>query len=76
MPRRAPLDDAEDFTAELDAVEETGSGSDNDSERDSASDAGSDLGTLRRILTIPQPDAPMLEVCKALEIAQQASNAA
>ncbi|KAG0700516.1 hypothetical protein DFH29DRAFT_876570 [Suillus ampliporus] len=60
MPRQAPLDDAEDFTAELDAVEET----------------GSDLGTLRRILTIPQPDAPMLEVHKALEIAQQAYNAA
>ncbi|KAG2137042.1 hypothetical protein DEU56DRAFT_912812 [Suillus clintonianus] len=74
MPRRAPLEDAEDFTAEIDAVEDTCYGSDDDSERDSASDAGSDLGTLRRILMIPQPDAPMLEVRKALEIAQQAYN--
>ncbi|KAG1871857.1 hypothetical protein DFJ58DRAFT_837162 [Suillus subalutaceus] len=76
MPRRAPLeDDAEDFTTELDAVEDTGSGSDGNSEQDGTSDAGSDTGTAMRIMTVPQPDAPMHEVHKALEIAQQAYNA-
>jgi hypothetical protein len=65
MPRRAPLeDDAENFTAELDAIEDTGSGSDGDSERDGISDAESDVGTATRILTAPQPDAPMHEVRK------------
>ncbi|KAG2746322.1 hypothetical protein P692DRAFT_20680566, partial [Suillus brevipes Sb2] len=46
-------------------------------ERDSesGSDAGSDLGTLRTILTVPQPDAPMHEVRKALEAAQRAYTA-
>ncbi|KAG1802205.1 uncharacterized protein HD556DRAFT_1533646 [Suillus plorans] len=73
----APLQDdtGEDFTTELDAVEDTGSGSDGDSEGGSTSDARSDLGTMRRILTIPRPDAPMHEVHKALEIAQPAYNA-
>ncbi|KAG2123499.1 hypothetical protein BD769DRAFT_1389131 [Suillus cothurnatus] len=64
MPRRAPLeDDAKNFTAELDAIEDTGSGSDE-----------SDVGTATRILMAPQPDAPMHEVCKALKIAQQLYN--
>ncbi|KAG1839433.1 hypothetical protein F4604DRAFT_1691245 [Suillus subluteus] len=68
-----PAEDSDDFTAALDAVEDTNSESNND-ERDS-DDAGSDLGTLRMILTIPQPDAPMHEVHKALEIVQRAYTA-
>ncbi|KAG0694246.1 hypothetical protein DFH29DRAFT_1006505 [Suillus ampliporus] len=44
-------------------------------EQEDESDARSDLGTLRTILTIPQPDAPMHEVRRALEAAQQAYTA-
>ncbi|KAG2140570.1 hypothetical protein DEU56DRAFT_911640 [Suillus clintonianus] len=50
--------DSEDFEAELDAE-----GSSDD-----------DLETLRTILSVPQPDAPMHEVHKALETTQQAYN--
>jgi len=65
MPRRAPLeDDAKNFTAELDAIEDTGSGSDGDSERDGVSNAESNVGTVTKILMAPQPDAPMHEVRK------------
>ncbi|KAG1859231.1 hypothetical protein F4604DRAFT_1930772 [Suillus subluteus] len=66
-----PAEDSDDFTAALDAVEDTDSES-NDDERDSDSDTGNDLRSLRMILAVPQPDAPMHEVRKALEVAQQA----
>lgn len=57
--------DAEDFTEELDAIEDSGSESDDDLERGSTSDdTRSNLGTARRIMTVPQPDAPMHEVRK------------
>ncbi|KAG1782922.1 hypothetical protein EV702DRAFT_1223292 [Suillus placidus] len=68
-------DSSDDFTAELDAVEDTESESGNDEREDDESDARSDLNTLRTILTIPQPDAPMHEVRRALEVAQQAYTA-
>ncbi|KAG1771111.1 hypothetical protein EV702DRAFT_1202138 [Suillus placidus] len=64
-------DSSDNFTAELDAVEDTESESGND-EREDEFDAQSDLDTLRMILTIPQPDAPMHEVRRVLEVAQQA----
>ncbi|KAG2036473.1 hypothetical protein BDR03DRAFT_1011632 [Suillus americanus] len=67
-------DSSDDFTAELDAIEATESESGND-EQDDEFDARSELDTLRTILTIPQPDAPMHEVRKALEMAQQAYTA-
>ncbi|KAG1718972.1 hypothetical protein EDB19DRAFT_1919566 [Suillus lakei] len=79
MPRQALAEDndAEDFTEELHAIEDSGSESDDDLEQGSTSDdTRSDLGTARRIMTVPQPDAPMHEVRKALEIAQQAYSAA
>lgn len=52
---------SDDFTAELDAIEDTESESGND-EQDNEFDARSDLDTLRMVLTMPQPDAPMHEV--------------
>ncbi|KAG2030162.1 hypothetical protein BDR03DRAFT_987273, partial [Suillus americanus] len=67
-------DSSDDFTAELDAIEATESESGND-EQDDEFDAQSELDTLRTILTIPQPDAPMHKVRKALEMAQQAYTA-
>ncbi|KIK35234.1 hypothetical protein CY34DRAFT_17145 [Suillus luteus UH-Slu-Lm8-n1] len=65
MPRRDS--DGKDFEAELDAVSDA-----EDSDSEGLSD--DDLGTLRAVLSVPQPDAPMHEVCKALETAQQAYN--
>ncbi|KAG2111072.1 hypothetical protein BD769DRAFT_1674486 [Suillus cothurnatus] len=65
-------DSSDNFTAELNAVEDTESKSGNDEQEDDESDTQSDLDTLRMILTIPQPDAPMHEVHRVLEIAQQA----
>jgi hypothetical protein len=62
MPSLA--EDSDDFTATLDAVEDTDSESNDERDSKSGSDAGSDLGTLRTILTVPQPDAPMHEVRK------------
>ncbi|KAG2133579.1 uncharacterized protein EDB93DRAFT_1254792 [Suillus bovinus] len=47
---------SDDFTAELDAIEDTESESGND-EQDNEFDAWSDLDTLRMVLTMPQPDA-------------------
>lgn len=67
MPRQALAEDndAEDFTEELHAIEDSGSESDNDLEQGSTSDdTRSDLGSVRRIMTVPQPDAPMHEVRK------------
>ncbi|KAG1796453.1 uncharacterized protein HD556DRAFT_1441752 [Suillus plorans] len=61
---------SDDITAELDAIEDTESESGND-EQDNEFDAQSDLDTLRMVLTMPQPDAPMHEVRRALEVAQQ-----
>ncbi|KAG2052461.1 hypothetical protein BDR06DRAFT_1009520 [Suillus hirtellus] len=55
------------FEAELNAVSNA-----EDSDSEGLSD--DDLGTLRAVLTVPQPDAPMHEVRKALETAQQAYN--
>jgi hypothetical protein len=55
-------DSSDNFTAELNAVEDTESKSGNDEQEDDESDTQSDLDTLRMILTIPQPDAPMHEV--------------
>ncbi|KAG2123849.1 hypothetical protein DEU56DRAFT_759879 [Suillus clintonianus] len=66
-----PAEDSDDFMAALDAAEDTDSESNND-ERDSDSDTGNDLRSLRMILAVPQPDAPMHEVRKALKVAQQA----
>ncbi|KAG2133603.1 uncharacterized protein EDB93DRAFT_1254814 [Suillus bovinus] len=65
---------SDDFTAELDAIEDTESKSGND-EQDNEFDAWSDLDTLRMVLTMPQPDAPMHKVRRALEVAQQAYTA-
>ncbi|KAG2750981.1 hypothetical protein P692DRAFT_201804166 [Suillus brevipes Sb2] len=73
MPSLA--EDSDDFTAALDAVEDTDSEYNDEQDSKSGSDAGSDLGTLRTILTVPQPDAPMHEVRKALEAAQRAYTA-
>jgi hypothetical protein len=56
-------DSSDDFAAELDAIEDTESESGND-EQDNEFDARSELDTLRTVLTIPQPDAPMHEVRK------------
>ncbi|KAG1769703.1 hypothetical protein EV702DRAFT_1202731 [Suillus placidus] len=55
MPHRDS--DGKDFKAELNAVSDT-----EDSDSESLSD--DDLGTLRAVLTVPQPDAPMHEVHK------------
>ncbi|KAG1882565.1 hypothetical protein F4604DRAFT_1921129 [Suillus subluteus] len=69
-------DSSDDFTAELDTIEDTESESGNDSDaQDNEFDARSELNTLRTVLTIPQPDAPMHEVRRALEMAQQAYTA-
>ncbi|KAG1767861.1 hypothetical protein EV702DRAFT_1203512 [Suillus placidus] len=65
MPHRDS--DGEDFEAELNAVSDA-----EDSDSEGLSD--DDLGMLRAVLTVPQPDAPMHEVRKALETAQQAYN--
>ncbi|KAG2057488.1 hypothetical protein BDR06DRAFT_1005117 [Suillus hirtellus] len=73
MPSLA--EDSDDFTAALDAVEDTDSESNDEQDSESESDAGSDLGTLRTILNVPQPDTPMHEVCKALEVTQHAYTA-
>ncbi|KAG1901039.1 uncharacterized protein F5891DRAFT_1188161 [Suillus fuscotomentosus] len=73
MPSLA--EDSDDFTAALDAVEDMDSESNDEQDSESESDAGSDLGTLRSILNVPQPDAPMHEVRKALEVAQCAYTA-
>ncbi|KAG1896432.1 uncharacterized protein F5891DRAFT_983440 [Suillus fuscotomentosus] len=55
MPHRDS--DGEDFEAELNAVSDA-----EDSDSEGLSD--DDLGTLRAVLTVPQPDAPMHEVRK------------
>ncbi|KAG1748148.1 hypothetical protein EDB19DRAFT_1905198 [Suillus lakei] len=67
-------DSSDDFTAELDTIEDTESESGNDAQ-DNEFDAWSKLNTLRMVLTVPQPDVPMHEVHKALEMVQQAYTA-
>jgi len=65
MPRTRPqAEDTEDFEAELNAIRESDFDSESGDEREDDSDMGGDLETLRKILTVPQPDAPMHEVRK------------
>ncbi|KAG1841945.1 hypothetical protein F4604DRAFT_1985303 [Suillus subluteus] len=59
--------DGEDFEAELNAVSDAET-----SDTEGSSD--DDMEMLRTVLSVPQPDAPMHEVRKALETAQQAYN--
>ncbi|KAG2085833.1 uncharacterized protein F5147DRAFT_781866 [Suillus discolor] len=59
--------DGEDFEAELDTVSDAET-----SDAEHSSD--DDLDVLRTVLSVPQPDAPMHEVHKALKTTQQARN--